>query len=203
MQRYFSNDPPVYSKPKSQSGPAGSRPSQEDTTSRPPPPVPRPRPPIVQPPPPIASPLASPPSRPTPPPKPTSTISPAIPPPLPPAAPAHTPHSDYHSPISTQYHTTVSLDRDPCSARSFRPNLNSRPFLRSHLYRRLYFRLLHSPCTAPLQPTYTIEIRPSEQLFNLSRRHSLGGLGPRQYNRRIPFRVHLGEPFLRAIHNQP
>ena len=176
MQRYFSNEPPVYSKPKSQSGPAGSRPSQEDTTSRPPPPVPRP--PVLQPPPPIASPLASPPSRPTPPPKPTSTISPVIPPPLPPAAPAHTPHSDYHSPISTQYHT-VSLDRDPCSARSFRPNLNSRPFLRSHLYRRLYFRLLHSPCTAPLQPTYTIETRPSEQLFNLSRRHSLGGIGPR------------------------
>jgi len=116
MQRYFSNEPPVYSKPKQQSGPTptGSRPSQLDVTPRPPPPVPRP--PVVQPPPAISSPLASSssstPSRPTPPPRPpASTIPPAIPHPLPPTA--HTPHSDHHSPIPTQHHTTVSLDRDP------------------------------------------------------------------------------------------
>src|SRR6267142_4661707 len=111
MQRYFSNEPPVYSKPKPQSGPAGSRPFQQDAPSRPPPPVPRPS--VVQSPPPIASPLASPSpssSRPTPPPKPSSTISPAIPHPLPPTV--HTPHSDFHIPIPAQYHATVSLDRD-------------------------------------------------------------------------------------------
>jgi hypothetical protein len=109
MQRYFSNEPPVYSKPKPQSGPPGSRPSQQDAPPRPPPPVPRPS---LNPPPPIASPLASP-SRPTPPPKPQATISSAIPHTLPPSA--HTPHFDSHSPIHTQYHRTVSLDRDPVS----------------------------------------------------------------------------------------
>ena len=124
MQRYFSNEPPVYSKPKPpqpQSGPttpAGSRPPQQhDVTPRPPPPISRP--PVVQPPPAIPSPLASSsPSRPTPPPKPpASTIPPAIPHPLPPTA--HTPHSDHHSPIPTQYHTTVSLDPVPSSVNPF------------------------------------------------------------------------------------
>jgi hypothetical protein len=101
MQRYFSNEPPVYSKPKPQSGPTGSRPFQQDVPPRPPPPVPRPS--VVHSPPPIASPLASPSpsSRPTP---------PVIPHPLPPTV--HAPQSDFHIPIPTQYHTTVSLDRD-------------------------------------------------------------------------------------------
>ncbi|KAI9458482.1 UEV domain-containing protein [Russula earlei] len=103
MQRYFSNEPPVYSKPKSQSGPSGSRPSRQDAPSRPPPPVPFPP---VQPPPPVAAPLA-PPSRPTPPPKPARVSPPAIPHTLLPAA--HTPHSsDHHSPIpQSQYHQTT------------------------------------------------------------------------------------------------
>ncbi|KAF8503348.1 UEV-domain-containing protein [Russula emetica] len=107
MNRYFSNEPPVYSKPKPQSGPPGSRPSQQDVPSRPPPPVPRPS---LNPPPPTASPLASP-SRPTPPPKPQAAISSAIPHTLPP--PAHTPHSDSHSPIHTQYHRTPNPPPKP------------------------------------------------------------------------------------------
>ncbi|KAH9966891.1 UEV domain-containing protein [Russula dissimulans] len=98
MQRYFSNEPPLYSKPKSpQSGPSTSGSRPPSAPSRPPPPVPRPP---TQPPPPIASPFASP-SRPAPPPKPARTTSPAIPHPLPPAAP--TPHSDNHSPIPHCY----------------------------------------------------------------------------------------------------
>ncbi|KAI0006231.1 UEV domain-containing protein [Russula compacta] len=127
MQHYFSGEPPVYSKPRPESGPsAGSRPSEQDGPSRPPPPVPRPP---VQPPPPIASPLASPPSRPTPPPKPSGTISPAIPHSLPPTV--HTPHSDHHSPIHPQYHKS--------------PNLPPKPPLPPPLFSSPSSQPLHSP----------------------------------------------------------
>ncbi|KAI0302259.1 UEV domain-containing protein [Russula brevipes] len=113
MQRYFSNEPPVYSKPKSGPSSPSSRPSQPVAPPRPTPPLPRPfvqqppppppppfpRPIVQQPPPPIASPLASPSSsRPTPPPKPSNTSSPAVPYQLSPSV--GFPHSDSHSNIS-------------------------------------------------------------------------------------------------------
>jgi hypothetical protein len=185
MKHSFSNEPPVYSKPKPQSGPPGSRPSQQDPPSRPLPPVPH------RPPPPIASPLAPPsPSRPTPPPKPQITISSAIPLALPPSA--HAPHSDSHSPPQ-HHHRTVSLD--PVISSASHSPYHSRFLPRSRLCRRLYFHPLHSPCTAPI--LHTIGRRPSEQVFNLSLLRPYG-MGPHQSSPRNPFRVLPGGLFFRA-----
>ncbi|KAN0140855.1 UEV domain containing protein [Lactarius tabidus] len=95
LKNYFSYEPPVYSKPKQESGPAsGSRPSRQvsSSPSRPAPPVPNP--PMS--PPPVASPVASP-SRPSVPPKPPSAVTPVVPYAYP--TPAAQPlHSDNHSP---------------------------------------------------------------------------------------------------------
>jgi len=52
---------------------------------------------------------------------------------------------------------------------------------------------------------HTIESRPPEQIFVLSRRVSLDGIAPLQYlSSRNPFRrVHLGGRFHRASHFHP
>ncbi|KAF8258618.1 UEV domain-containing protein [Lactarius quietus] len=120
LQQYFSYEPPVYSKPKQESGPSsGSRPStQVSSPSRPPPPVPHP--PAQSPPPPVGSPVASP--RPTIPPKPPSTVTPVVPPihvPSPPPKPPLPPPlfssstQPLHSPSPPQFHNRATSIGSP------------------------------------------------------------------------------------------
>ncbi|KAF8478455.1 UEV domain-containing protein [Russula ochroleuca] len=170
MKRYFSNEPPVYSKPKPQSGPTGSSRPSQDAPSRPPPPVPHPS---LNPPPPIASPLASPsPSRPTPPPKPQSTIPPVIPLTLPPSV--HAPHFDSHS----QYHRTPNPPPKP----PLPPPLFSSPSLPLHSLdpTHLHNRASSFGATFQSQPAPSVwhgtpTIQPPEPIPSSPRRTLLPG----------------------------
>jgi hypothetical protein len=81
----------------------------------------------------------------------------------------------------------------------FRPqfihvNVNSRTFLRSHLYLHLYFHRLHSPYTAPLQSLHTTGLRRSEEIFLIPNKRLLqDGMGPHQYSLQNQFQVHPGD----------
>ncbi|KAH9180776.1 UEV-domain-containing protein [Lactarius sanguifluus] len=144
LQHYFSHEPPVYSKPKQQSGPSsGSRPSQ---VSRPAPPVPHP--PLVQSPP-VGSPVASP-SRPTIPPKPPSSITPVVPYPFPTSA--QTPHSDNHSPIHV-------VSRSPPPKPPLPPPLFSSPSQPLHSPATPHFHNRASSIGSPWQrPTHSEQL---------------------------------------------